>query len=135
MFVLKRTMTTNQRLQFELDADGRYLFSGDTSGNVSNRHRRLSRTRLSLGRFLDAFSPLYKRVLDCWSVGQSVRQSVRHVRIEFLRNRISRRNLKKKKQHQNSETCSRTSRIAIKHLISELCQAWSLRRKKKSRGI
>jgi len=34
MFVLKRTMTTNQRLQFELDTNGRYLFSGDTSGNV-----------------------------------------------------------------------------------------------------
>lgn len=34
LFVLRRPMTTNQRIQFDLSADGRYLFSGDTTGNV-----------------------------------------------------------------------------------------------------
>ena len=45
------------------------------------------------GRFLDAFTHLYKRV--CLSVGPSVRPSVRHTRVEFLRNEISGLNLNK----------------------------------------
>jgi len=35
LFVLKRPMTTNQRIQFDIDSDGRYLFSGDTDGIIN----------------------------------------------------------------------------------------------------
>ncbi|KAG7465300.1 hypothetical protein MATL_G00174900 [Megalops atlanticus] len=35
LFSLKRSVTTNQRIYFDLDASGRYLLSGDTEGVVS----------------------------------------------------------------------------------------------------
>lgn len=34
LFSMKRTVETNQRIYFDLDPSGRYLFSGDTGGFI-----------------------------------------------------------------------------------------------------